>query len=73
MLPLLLPLLLTLCGGSNGDVINTVSDIQPVTIPALGRPFSLGDLYDRKRQVIIPGPRIWSNEQLAKYEVILIS
>jgi len=47
--------------------LNRQSKIQPISIPALGRPFALGDLYDRKRDLIVPGPKIWSNEVLAKY------
>lgn len=47
---------------------NLKTRLVPMSIPALGRAFSLGDLYDRRRDEIIPGPKIWSNEELAEYD-----
>ena len=43
------------------------SSIKSTSMPALGRPFNLGDLYDRKRDVIIQGPKLWTHEETQKY------
>ena len=44
--------------------------IKPVSMPALGRPFSLGDLYDRTHDVIIQGPKLWSQDQTEQYSQV---
>ena len=41
--------------------------LKSITIPALGRSFSLGDLYDRRRDVIVQGPKLWSYKELVDY------
>ena len=69
MILLLLLLFLEVTHG-NIDLVGVKSTIKPISIPALGRPFALGDLYDRRRDFIIPGPKIWSNEELAEYSQI---
>ena len=40
---------------------------QSIQVPALGRPFFLGDLYDLKADTIIMGPKLWSSDHLANY------
>lgn len=42
-------------------------ELKPVSLLALGRPFSLGDLYDRRRDTIVQGPKLWSHEELKDY------
>ena len=44
--------------------------IKPVSMPALGRPFTLGDLYDRTHDVIIQGPKLWSQDQTEQYSQV---
>ena len=46
---------------------HTTGELKPVDIPALGRPFSLGDLYDRRRDVIVQGPKLWSHTELDNF------
>ena len=36
------------------------------TISALGRPFDLGMLYDRRSDRLIPGKTLWAPDQLDK-------
>jgi len=42
-------------------------DLQSIQVPTLGRPFSLGDLYDLKADAIVLGPKLWSSDHLANY------
>ncbi|KAK1881625.1 Neoverrucotoxin subunit beta [Dissostichus eleginoides] len=35
-----------------------------MTIAALGRPFTLGMLYDARSEKLVPGPRLWNDETL---------
>ena len=39
-------------------------DLEEIDIEAVGRPFALGVLYDRHRDYIIDGPKIWTHEEL---------
>lgn len=41
--------------------------LQEISIPALGRPFALGDLYDRRKDYIIQGPKLWNRDELSNY------
>ena len=40
------------------------NDLREIDMQAVGRPFALGDLYDRHRDYIIDGPKIWTHEEL---------
>ena len=44
---------------------------QSLEIPALGRPFSLGDLYDVKKDQVVHGPTLWSYERLVDYAEVI--
>ncbi|KAJ4940962.1 hypothetical protein JOQ06_027250 [Pogonophryne albipinna] len=35
-----------------------------MTVAALGRPFTLGMLYDARRDELMPGPRLWNDKTL---------
>ncbi|XP_056119615.1 uncharacterized protein LOC130096936 [Rhinichthys klamathensis goyatoka] len=37
--------------------------VNSIETAALGRPFQLGMLYDLRRDALVPGIRLWSNEQ----------
>uniref|UniRef100_A0A673GS20 Uncharacterized protein n=1 Tax=Sinocyclocheilus rhinocerous TaxID=307959 RepID=A0A673GS20_9TELE len=39
-------------------------NMNSIETAALGRPFQLGMLYDCRRDVLVPGIRLWSKEQL---------
>ena len=39
---------------------------QSQTIEALGRPFDLGMLYDRRSEVLIHGKTLWSPDHLSQ-------
>ncbi|XP_053266262.1 stonustoxin subunit alpha-like [Podarcis raffonei] len=39
---------------------------NPVKIPALGRPFQLGMLYDCRKDALIPGITLWDHDSLQK-------
>ncbi|XP_028328301.1 uncharacterized protein LOC114479060 [Gouania willdenowi] len=39
---------------------------SPIEMPALGRPFGLGMLYDCRRDIIIPGLTLWDRDDLQK-------
>lgn len=41
-----------------------MTELKPIEIAALGRPFSLGTLYDVRSDMLIPGFKLWDNEQL---------
>ncbi|KAM8967214.1 uncharacterized protein RCH25_025916 [Pelodytes ibericus] len=41
------------------------TDTRQIDLPALGRPFSLGMLYDCREDKLIPGITLWNNEALA--------
>ena len=42
-------------------------ELKPISILGLGRPFSLGDLYDRRRDAVVQGPKLWSHTELENY------
>jgi len=46
---------------------DTSSNIKSISMPALGRSFNLGDLYNRKRDVIIQRPKLWTHEETQQY------
>ena len=40
---------------------------ETIILPALGRPFGLGDLYDLKNDKIVIGPKLWTTDHLSNY------
>ena len=48
-------------------VLPSKSKSKSIELPALGRPFALGDLYNLKDDQVIPGPKLWQSDQLANY------
>ena len=67
MKELLLPFLLLVF---TENIARINGELKPVSILALGRPFSLGDLYDRRRDVIVQGPKLWSHDELTNYNEV---
>jgi len=61
---LLIPLL---CTAFLASINPSNAELKPVSILALGRPFSLGDLYDRRRDTIVQGPKLWRHDELNNY------
>lgn len=47
--------------------LSPTGKLQSTSIPALGRPFGLGDLYDRKNDVIIQGPKLWNSDEVSRF------
>uniref|UniRef100_A0A673GW99 Uncharacterized protein n=1 Tax=Sinocyclocheilus rhinocerous TaxID=307959 RepID=A0A673GW99_9TELE len=45
---------------------NLVSEKQPIEVAALGRPLSLGMLYDCREDSFIPGVTLWDKKSLSK-------
>ena len=39
-------------------------------MPSLGRQFTLGVLYDRRREAILEGPKLWNHQELSKYDTV---
>ncbi|KAM3592491.1 uncharacterized protein V6R79_019823 [Siganus canaliculatus] len=52
--------------GKHGKVADMSS--SDITMAALGRPFSLGMLYDARREKLIPGFSLFADETLQQYE-----
>jgi len=44
--------------------LNSEAENRFIEIPALGRPFSLGDLYDMTKDTRIEGPKLWEQKKL---------
>ena len=40
---------------------------EVLQLPALGKPFSIGALYDRRRDMLIPGEKLWDPEQVEQH------
>ncbi|KAM8728137.1 neoverrucotoxin subunit beta-like isoform 1-T2 [Acanthopagrus schlegelii] len=43
------------------------ADSNTIEVAALGRPFSLGMLYDCRRDLLIPGMTLWGHDDLVQY------
>ena len=43
-------------------------NMDTLTLPALGRPFKLGMLYDARSDKLVPGITLWDNETLENKE-----
>jgi len=78
MLPFLTLVLLTPSYATAKEPLRESDDNDYIQIPALGRSFHLGDLYDLKKDAVIPGPKLWnttsydeSNVFDTKSEVVL--
>jgi hypothetical protein len=40
---------------------------EVLQLPALGKPFSIGALYDRRRDMLIPGEKLWDPQQIEQH------
>jgi len=47
--------------------LNSEAQNRFIEIPALGRPFSLGDLYDMRTDNSIGGPKLWEQKKLDEF------
>jgi len=78
MLPFLTLVLMPSYATARKEPLRESDDNDYIQIPALGRSFHLGDLYDLKKDAVIPGPKLWntttydeSNVFDTKSEVVL--
>ena len=41
-----------------------------LVVPAAGRPFKLGQLYDQRSEEVVVGPALWDEARLAKFDTL---
>ena len=47
--------------------VSSLNAFDTIQLPALGRPFGLGDLYNLKEGRVIIGPKLWTWDHLKDY------